>query len=169
MGFLKRLFGGEPAPPSSPSDAPITDWDAKALERRGARAYVFKRSPNTEVKGESHYKEALERLSGGRTDRGVKRPDHQAILLLEPNNPKDPNAVMVWVGGVGTVGYLSREDAIAYRPVIDRLASEGWLVGCQATLTGGWDRGRGDRGSIGVRLGLPTPGAAMKELDKAER
>lgn len=166
MSFLRGLFGRDPRP-SEPTAAPVTEWDPQALERRRAQVYRFARSRNTEVVGESHHRDRLERLAGGRNEQGVNRADgHMAVLVREPGNPADRNAIIVWIMGAGHVGYLSREDALAFAPVIDRLAAAGWLVGCEATLTGGWDRGKRDRGSIGVMLGLPTPGAAMKELDK---
>jgi len=69
------------------------------------------------------------------------------------------------VGAGGYVGYLSRDDAVAYRPLIDRLAAIGKVVACAASLSGGWDRGGDDRGSFGVLLHLSEPEAAMIELE----
>jgi hypothetical protein len=40
-----------------------------------------------------------------------------AWLSLEPENPHDGFAVMVWIGG-GRVGYLPRRDAFAWQPLI---------------------------------------------------
>jgi ssDNA-binding Zn-finger/Zn-ribbon topoisomerase 1 len=90
-----------------------------------------------------------------------------AIFLPEPSNPYDPNAVRVGLGPPwGKVGYLSREDAVRYRPVIDRLAAMGKVTACRASLKGGWDRGRGDRGSFGITLHLDTPPNLMLDVDK---
>jgi hypothetical protein len=44
--------------------------------------------------GESHYQDVLWRVVGGRTPERV-RVDAQAVLLTEPDNPYDPNAVPV--------------------------------------------------------------------------
>jgi hypothetical protein len=122
------------------------------------------------VVGESAYQGTLETIGGGRTIDGCRLRDHTAVLLPEPTNRYDANAVRVavipWAGstGSGVVGYLSREDAIDYRPVIDRLAAVGRLAAGAVSLTGGWDRGGDDRGHIGVRLHIDTPIGAMREL-----
>lgn len=63
----------------------------------------------------------------------------------------------------GVVGHLTREEAVAYRPLIDAVAAAGHVVGCRASLTGGWDRGGGDRGNIGVILYLGAPRACADE------
>jgi hypothetical protein len=124
-----------------------------------------------DVVGESAYQGTVEVIAGGRTPDGAARRDHTAVLLPEPTNRYDSWAVRVVVvpyggsTGSGLVGYLSREDAVAYRPLIDRLAAVGRIVGCAASLTGGWDRGLGDRGHFGVRLHIATPPAAMRELE----
>jgi hypothetical protein len=49
--------------------------------------------------------------------------------------------------------------------VIDRVAADGKVVGCRASLSGGWNRGPEDRGTFGVRLALDTPDGLTKELD----
>ncbi len=47
----------------------------------------------------------------------------------------------------------------------ERLAAQGKVAACRASISGGWDRGDGDRGSFGVRLSMGTPDELMKELD----
>jgi len=118
------------------------------------------------VVGESAYQGTLERIGGGRTIDGVRERDHQAVLLPEPDNRYDPNAVRVAVLPEGVIGYSKRADAVAYRPAIDRLAAIGMLTACRASLSGGWDRS-GDRGFIGVRLHLAKPKALLAEMEKA--
>lgn len=86
-------------------------------------------------------------------------------LRVRHVTPPAPAAVMVQIDG-RCVGYLSRNDARLYRAVIDRLAAAGLAMGCHARLTGGWDRGRGDRGTIGVRLMLATPTELWVEMDR---
>jgi len=88
-----------------------------------------------EVVGESHYQDHLWHLVGGFTTEHVRAPI-LALLIPEPSNPHDANAIKVVIDG-GTVGYLSRDDALAYRPgllqLIDRwhasIALEGQIVG----------------------------------------
>jgi hypothetical protein len=105
-----------------------------------------------EVVGESNYQQALKRICGGVTRDGVEKLT-SATLVLEDSNPHDKNAVRVDISG-STVGYLSRENAKAYR---QRLKNEGFTSKtqqCPALIRGGWDRGRNDQGKFGVRLDL---------------
>jgi hypothetical protein len=114
-----------------------------------ARAMIFDRSTNVvDVVGESFRQAALELIAGGVGPSGPNKVDHLAGLLPEPDNPIDPQAVSVQIDA-RPVGYLSREDARAYRPVIDRLLRLGLFVACPASLTSGWRSG-GTIGSIGV-------------------
>jgi hypothetical protein len=55
---------------------------------------------------------------------------------------------------------------VAYRPVIDRVAAAGKVTACKASMTGGWDRGPDDRGSIGVILHLGTVADCQADLTK---
>ena len=152
MGFLRRLFGPTQAPQPSPRgqhlQAPIFDRAASKVP----------------VVGESIYQAALELVAGGRTEDGPRRRNHIAVLIPEPMNPYDPNAIMVQIDA-RQVGHLSRQDAIAYGPVLQRAAAMGFpAVGCHASLTGGWDRGSGDRGNFGVMLHLGSPAELLAEL-----
>ena len=171
MKFLSRF---SPRVPKRRSTAgPITEWPTDDF--RGDVAFVTFDADNrhtVNVVGEGAYQGTLERIGGGRTINGCRKRDHTVVLLPEPTNRYDSNAVRVAAipfGGSaasGLVGYLSREDAVAYRPRIDRLASVGRLVACAATLQGGWDRGGGDRGHIGVRLHIDSPAGALLELER---
>lgn len=77
-----------------------------------------------------------------------------AVISGEPENPYDPNAVQVLVREE-LVGYLPRDAAAVVAP---RLAARpGRRYEVEAVITGGWDRGRGDVGSYGVRVYLPPP------------
>jgi hypothetical protein len=126
---------------------------------------------SVDVVGENAYQGTLEAIAGGRTVNGAFKTEHTAILLPEPTNKYDSGAVRVVVvpygdsTGSGLVGYLSRADAVAYRPVIDRLAAVGRVAACAASLTGGWDRGHNDRGHFGVRLHIDKPAGALTELE----
>ena len=154
---LQRLLGGDL--PDAPVHGPV------AREATKVDAFIFSRSANVvEVVGESFYQEALMALGRRRGELGVEQKEHMAALTAEPSNPKDPMAVQVQVNGL-QVGYLDREDARTYRPVLDRLARHRLLMGAPAMLIGGWDRGYGDVGSIGVQLHIGTPAELWQEMD----
>lgn len=104
--------------------------------------------------GESHYQDALRALLGGSPE-GEVRHECTAALVPEPDNPHDPNAVMVQIEG-RLVGYLSRADAVAYAPLVQSLATRGRTAVCEAMVAG-----RGDSSgtsNLGVFLRLPEPG-----------
>lgn len=164
MSLLRKLFGGsEPWVPNGP----IQTWPASANFTFRGSAITFDRHPShyVDVVGESQHQSALERVAGGRTTDGARYPDHIAMLLPEPTNRFDTNAVRVLLvrgGDAVLVGYLNREDAVSYRSVIDRVAATGSLVMCHARLKGGWDRNI----SFGVMLLVGAPWSLMAELDR---
>ena len=169
--MLRRLFRRVPA--KWPPPGPITEWPGASFDGDLlAVRFDPHRRHIVDVVGEGAFQGSLERIGGGRTIDGARIRDHLAVLLPEPSNRYDQNAVRVAIVPSpssrtwGYVGYLSREDAVAYRPLIDRLAEVGKLVACAASLTGGWDRGAGDRGNFGVRLHIGSAAHAMEELDR---
>jgi HIRAN domain len=164
MGFLRRILSPQPAWPPA---GPITSWPPEPLKLTAEVKVITFDAPSRpiDVVGEGSYQGTLEAAGGGRTIDGPKIRDHVAVLLPEPSNAYDRSAVRVVLASSGVIGYLSREDALAYRPLIDRLAAVGKIVACQASLSGGWDRGPDDRGHIGVRLFLDTPERATRELE----
>jgi len=98
---------------------------------------------NFNIVGESHYQGRLRNLSAsGRS--------FTALLMPEPTNAFDPNAIRVVAEGADTIGYLSKEDAVHYGPVFDLLAHHQRVGTCQARLTGG----AGEKRSFGVLLSL---------------
>jgi hypothetical protein len=108
--------------------------------------------PAIDIAGESHYQDALERVGGGgRNAFGVRNQLITVELVREPTNPYDPNAVKIQADG-HHLGYLPREDAPRFHAVIGKLTAKDRPATCRARLTGGWDRGRDDRGSIGLRI-----------------
>jgi hypothetical protein len=107
--------------------------------------------PAIDAAGESHYQDALEAVGGGRTCFGVRQPLITAELVREPNNPYDPNAVRVEADG-HALAYVPKEDAPRFHAIIDKLVAQDRPATCRARLTGGWDRGGDDRGSIGLRI-----------------
>lgn len=175
MGFLRRLLGGSESrhieAETWPPPGPIQSWPASGKIRIRARVITFDCDPGNyiDVVGESHYQGVLESVAGGKTSDGARYPEHMAILLPEPDNEYDANAVRVFLakdgvggGAGGVVGYLSRDDAVSYRPVIDRVAEMGAITACHARLKGGWDRNI----SFGVTLLVGAPWSLMAELDR---
>lgn len=106
-----------------------------------------------DVVGESRYQDALAIAAGGRTADGCEKIV-DAVLVLEDSNPHDPKAVQVLIGGK-VCGYLSRDNARAYRKQLQRAGHPNITASCKAIIVGGWDRGKGDCGHFGVRLDLP--------------
>lgn len=107
-----------------------------------------------EVVGESHYQAALEQVCGPHNREGY-RVEVNAVLVREPDNPHDPNAVSVEVGGQ-KVGYLPRENAIRVGGQMD---DEGLArVGCGGFISGGWRTNQYDEGLFGIRLAVPNQG-----------
>jgi len=66
----------------------------------------------TEVVGESHYQQNIESFCAGGNN-----VELNADLILEDDNPHDPKAVLVVIGGK-PVGHLSRQDARTYRKML---------------------------------------------------
>ena len=97
------------------------------------------------VAGESHYQDALHSLAGNAE--GETRLETTAALIPEPTNPHDPNAVKVEIDGK-LVGYLPRQAAIDYGPMVKEPAERGRTAICEAMIAG-----RG--GVLGVFLKLP--------------
>ena len=148
MGFLRRLLGVP-----SPSAREYPAW-LLAPDRDDAVLQVV---------GEGSYQDALSALGGRRTTEGPTNTDFLAGLIREANNRYDENAIQVQIDG-RRVGYLSRDDAIRYRPVVEWAMAREHLIVAHARLTGGWDRGGGDSGSFGVILHVGTPAETLLEL-----
>lgn len=106
-----------------------------------------------QVVGESNYQAALEHAAGGRTPDGCATSLVTAELVREPRNRYDRNAVRVDIAGQA-VGYLPRVDAPRYHQLVMALWEQGVVATCWARLTGGWDRGPDDQGSIGIVLDI---------------
>jgi hypothetical protein len=134
------------------------------------------------VVGESHRQEALQAVAKTTTDAtsfledlcdfalevAQDEPERRwfrAVLIREPENPYDSNAIAVYAEVGKQVGYLSREHASDYHEVFESLAKRGYQAGsCPAMLMGG-----GGRKSYGVVLALSSPGHVMGDLHADER
>lgn len=124
MGLLDRLRGRARPPVSSPPGPGATP------------EFVLGGEDDLEVVGESAYQDALWRLSG-RTLGETVRQEVIAVLVPEPANPYDPNAIAVRIAGQ-RVGYLSRATAREYLPGLKRLmTSRRGYVALRGVIVGG--------------------------------
>jgi HIRAN domain len=118
----------------------------------GIEVTLYEGSEDLEVVGESHYQDALTEfasLQGADVRMGVS-VEHYVLLVAEPENPYDRNAVSVWLNGE-KVGYLSRDDASQLQPGLIRLHKKRGPVALQCRVIGGGPRGDGI-GMLGVFL-----------------
>jgi len=123
----------------------------KLRRNRSGDLFVLEGSKRQQVKGESHYQDALSKICGGRSRDG-HHLEVVAELRPEPKNEFDPNAVAVLIQG-RVVGHLPRAQAAKLQSKIMHLAkSQKSGVGARGQIVGGWDRGRKDRGHFGVNL-----------------
>ena len=106
--------------------------------------------------GTRHYDAALRTTAEDNPDRG-SRTEASSLpfvgeLVPEHENRHDPNAVSIrWKGQI--LGYLPREEAGRYRPVLDQLAASGATFTVDATIYAGHKGG--SKWSVAVHL--PTP------------
>lgn len=108
------------------------------------------------VVGESRYQEALAEIAGGYRPRS-QRITTNAVVLRQPGNPHDANAIVVAIGG-RVVGYLPRREAADYAPLLDAAGLDG--LPCHAEIRGGWKDASG-RGDFGVVVWLPPAEAGV--------
>jgi len=100
-------------------------------------------APAALIRGETHHADVLARICGG-LDRFSLLPV-EVILVLEPSNPHDPNAIRAEVSGM-QVGYVAREIAAQLSPPLRR-------AGCWRFSLAGLVRGRfGDGYTPGVHV-----------------
>jgi HIRAN domain len=138
MGFLDRVLRRS----HSAGAAPRAPAPFKALILGGR--------DTLEVVGESNYQDVLWRCVGGDDGERV-RHSIEVVLVPEPQNPYDGNAIAVLIEG-DLVGYLSREDAAVYLPGLRALMQRhACAIGLEGQIVGGGQRPEG-RGMLGVFL-----------------
>jgi hypothetical protein len=152
MGLLKKLFGGG-------------DSEQGQGKIRHAQSIEFDKCTELiAAVGEASYQPALRDICGSKRWERV-RFDCTAVLVAEPSNPHDANAVAVYADCRGThlhVGYLSRGDALDYQGAVWKAADMGYTIICQAHIAG---REQGsETPNLGIFLDLPTPAGAVAEL-----
>lgn len=113
MGWLKRLLFGEEQERTPEPEPPVDRQHIKFIEFTEQRP-----DAELDIVGESHRQEELRRFAGPGTEYGVTNERARALVMPEPDNPVDKNAIVVYLTDMGRdawkVGYLSRRDAIAY-------------------------------------------------------
>jgi HIRAN domain len=120
--------------------------------RDGMDVQLYEGREDLEVVGEASYQDNLWRIVGGRSSPNDRvRMEVYAVLVAEPDNPYDANAISVWVKGL-KVGYLSREDARRYRPGLLALEQKhGKPIALAGAVVGGGIQADGP-GRLGVFL-----------------
>jgi hypothetical protein len=104
------------------------------------------------IAGTSHHQDVLRQIAG----EALRRREHvafTALIIPEPENEYDPNAIAVVAEGFGLVGYFGRRDAVRYKATAEELRRRNAIGVSEAFLTGGWD----DKASIGVKLEIEGP------------
>ncbi|MDY7091060.1 MAG: HIRAN domain-containing protein [Actinomycetota bacterium] len=127
---------------------------AIAFELWGQRGY-----PHADVVGESNYGPAIRSVFGNDFKPHGSETSAPATLTPEPGNRHDRNAVGVWIRGK-LVGYLPREEAARYSPILTELTSRGWAPQVNARVWGEeWDEYEGRRATFrgSVQLDLAEP------------
>ena len=103
--------------------------------------------PQVEVAGESYRIDEIRPLFSRTIEHGQDYTG-TALLVPEPRNKHDANAVAVYVEG-RHVGYLPREEAARYSPLVRRLQAQGWQPTCPVSIWGyeyeDWDTDRRGR------------------------
>jgi hypothetical protein len=117
-----------------------------------AEAALLEGDALVRVVGTSHYQPALLELTQRRGEEEI-RLEKVAVLVPEPENPHDADAIAVFVDE-RKVGYLARDENRRWRDVV-----AGRVVGCEAMIAG-----RGGTTGLGVFLRLPTPTEARAQL-----
>lgn len=107
-----------------------------------------------DVVGESNYQDALNQIVGPKDETSVELVV-EAVLVPEPENPYDANAVAVFIHSF-QVGYLSRRNAKIWNVELEAMGVDGCALRVSAMITGGWKRPDGHEGDFGVKLDLPV-------------
>ncbi len=140
MGLFRRLRA-----------AGNSSTDESAIDRSAAQASIsvrfFGRDEDLEIVGEASYQNALWSICGGSPGDRV-RYRVVAVLVPEPDNPFDSNAIAVHIDG-HCVGYFDRNTAVEYGQGLRRLMERcGAYVALSGVIVGGgyYDDGPGRLG-----------------------
>ena len=105
-----------------------------------------------DISGESFYQDALIRVIGEPNQDGYEVTIN-GLLVRDPQNEHDSNAVKCLIHG-NIVGYVNRQEAKDISRYMDANNIQELLVACD--VTGGWNRGKNDRGMFGVTVNVPN-------------
>lgn len=152
MSFLRRLLTRDT--PEQPAVQPVDLGDRRG-EVPAEALKLMASGGSLGVVGESHYRDAIEAVTGGPVVEGI-RMITWATLVAEHDNPYDAHAVGVFIDG-RKVGHLAREDAAAFWPLVERIQTAGRVAYCRADIYGGWNTSRSDRGDYRVTLYASGP------------
>jgi hypothetical protein len=126
----RSVHAGAPAdderPPRAPGAVTFELWGQKGWFRQ-------------DVAGVSHHLRVIEEVCRAAAPSDSRDPGAVVVtvtLLPEPDNPHDRHAVSIRSGG-RVMGYLPREDALRYSPVLLRLADQGLCGEVQARVWSG--------------------------------
>ena len=143
MGLFDRFR----ATGRSAEDDEVVDGVGIRATAHSVSAQVFGGDDDLEVVGEATYQDALWTICRGAPGDRVRQAI-VAILVPEPQNPYDVNAIAVHVSGF-CVGYLARDVAAAYARGLGELMSQcGNYVALRGVIVGGgyYDDGPGRLG-----------------------
>lgn len=152
MGLFERLRRSKHHP--SIAEVAVTPTSAVATPTtpalRPGLVVMLAGNDGLELVGEASYQDALWSICGGVLgDRIRHRID--ALLIPEPENPYDPNAIRVEVQG-RLVAYFCRDDAAEYQSGLQSLMNRhGGHVGLRGVIVGGGQYPDGP-GRLGVWL-----------------
>ena len=112
----------------------------------------FSRTARVRAVGVSQYQDELRLIASLEDDDERPLWEGLALLIPEPTNPHDANAVQVVVE-TRLVGYLDRETAARLRPVLQAIAeADRARVAVPCRITGGFRLRDGSRSHLGVQL-----------------
>ena len=127
------------SPPDAGGSASSSVISSDVVESQGRGWY------NVDVVGESNYVDNIRKIARGKTE-----SFSNATLVLEPSNRYDKNAVRVDISGL-TVGYISKDEAPSYHPLLKFLNSTGTIMTFPSRMY--WD---GEEvGSVSLQLDEP--------------
>jgi hypothetical protein len=110
-------------------------------------AHLHRGDEDLEIVGEASYQAALWAICGGTTGDRI-RHGVVAVLVPEPQNPHDPNAISVQIDG-RLIGYFARDVAVRYGPGLQALMAKcAGHVALRGVIVGGgyYDDGPGRLG-----------------------
>lgn len=109
---------------SAETAVPRAQADRRGVVLEPVAAWTKGAWPQLDVVGEHFHREELVSLASAARGGSPDDIDVVASLVAQPENAHDPYACAVYVGQ-GLIGYLSRENAREYQPMLVQLQSRG--------------------------------------------